>query len=137
MLKVSAYKRPADLEEALVALEHQRGVLIGGGTRLSAAPSTEPVVVVDLQAVGLAGVRPSGEGAFVLGATTTLEDVAASAELPQVVRAAARREQPSSLRTLSTLGGCVASADFESEFLATLLVHRATVGLAAESGSCV
>jgi len=135
MLKVSAYKRPANLEEALLELEREHSVVVGGGTRLAAATGMEEVVVVDLQAAGLAGVRSNGEDAAVLGAATTLEEVAASPELPEIVRAAARREQPSGLRTLSTLGGCVASADFECEFLATLLVHRATVKLAARSGT--
>jgi len=137
MVKVRAYERPASLEEALVALEQSHAVLVGGGTRLTAATGAEPVLVVDLQAAGLEGVRRSGEGTVVLGATTTLEDLAASPELPEVVREAARREQPSSLRALSTLGGCVASADFESELLATLLVHRAAVRLAARSGLSV
>ena len=137
MVKVRAYERPASLEEALVALEQSHAVLVGGGTRLTAATGAEPVLVVDLQAAGLEGVRRSGEGTVVLGATTTLEDLAASPELPEVVREAARREQPSSLRTLSTLGGCVASADFESELLATLLAYRATVRLAGRSGTSV
>jgi CO/xanthine dehydrogenase FAD-binding subunit len=137
MLKVSAYKRPASLEEALVALGHDHSVLVGGGTRLRPAPGAEPVVVVDLQDAGLAGVERIDGDHVALGAMATLEDLAESSELPADLRDAARREQPSSLRTLSTLGGCVASAEFESELLATLLVHRATVGLAAESGSCV
>ncbi|HXY43025.1 MAG TPA: FAD binding domain-containing protein [Acidimicrobiales bacterium] len=135
MPTVSAYKRPASLEEALVELEDNPSVLVGGGTKLHATTGEEPVVVVDLQAAGLAGVWPHGGDSVVLGATTTLDDLASSPELPEVVRQAARREQPSSLRTLSTLGGCVASADFESELLATLLVYRATVSLVARYGT--
>ena len=137
MLKVSAYERPSSLAGALDALEQRHAVLVGGGTRLGAQTGTEPVVVVDLQATGLDGVRPSGDDTVVIGATTTLEDIAASVLLPDAVREAARRELPSSLRTLSTLGGCVASGDFESELLATLLVHRATVRLEARSGTLV
>jgi CO/xanthine dehydrogenase FAD-binding subunit len=137
MVKVSAYKRPASLEEALVALEHRHTVVVGGGTRLRSAPGAEPVVVVDLQAAGLEGVRPTRGGGIVVGATTTLADLATSPDLSEVVRDAARREQPSSLRAMSTLGGCVASADFESELLATLLVYRATVTLAGKSGVSV
>jgi len=137
MVQVNAYKRPASLEEALVALEDRRSVVMGGGTRLRSANGTEPVLVVDLQVAGLGGVRSSGGGRVVIGATTTLEDIAASPELPEVVREAARREQPSSLRALSTLGGCVATADFESELLATLLAYTATVTLVGQSGAVV
>ena len=120
MLKVTAYERPTSLEKALVALEQSHSVLVGGGTRLGATTGVEPVVVIDLQAAGLDGVRATGDDA-VIGATTTLEDIAASLALTKAVREAARRELPSSLRTLSTLGGCVATGDFESELLATLL----------------
>ena len=137
MSRVSAYKRPASLEEALAALEDSHSVLVGGGTRLHAMTGPEPVLVVDLQALDLAGVRPSGRDTVELGATTTLEDLATSPELPEVVREAARREQPSSLRTLSTLGGCVASAQFESELLATLLAYRAIVRLVNSDGTSV
>lgn len=137
MLKVTAYERPTSLEAALAALEQSHSVLVGGGTRLSAGTGAEPVVVVDLQAAGLGGVRPSGDDAVLIGAMTTLEDIAMSLALPAAVREAARRELPSSLRTLSTLGGCVASGDFESELLATLLVHKATVRLEAKSDTSV
>lgn len=133
MVQVSAYKRPANLEEALLALEDRHSVVMGGGTRLGSKIGAEPVLVVDLQAAGLEGVRPSGGGRVEIGAMTTLEDLAASPELPDVVREAARREQPSGLRALSTLGGCVATADFESELLATLLVYKATVKLVGQS----
>ncbi|MGA2530155.1 MAG: FAD binding domain-containing protein [Acidimicrobiales bacterium] len=137
MLKVTAYQRPTSLEEALAALDQNSSVLVGGGTRLGAERGTKPVVVVDLQAAGLGGVRPSEDNSIVIGSTATLEDIAMSPLLPDAVREAARRELPSSLRTLSTLGGCVASGDFESELLATLLVHKATVRLEARSGPCV
>jgi len=64
MLKVSAYKRPAELEDALVALDHGRSVLVRESTRLSSSTGRDlgsstgrdPTIVVDLQAVGLAGV---------------------------------------------------------------------------------
>jgi CO/xanthine dehydrogenase FAD-binding subunit len=137
MLKVTAYERPTSLEAALIALEQDNSILVGGGTRLSAATGGEAVVAVDLQAAGIGGVRPSGDDAALIGATTTLEGIATSVVLPDAVREAARRELPSSLRTLSTLGGCIARGEFESELLATLLVHKATVRLEARSGTSV
>ena len=137
MLKVSAYERPTSLNEALAALEQGRSVLVGGGTRLCLRVGPDPVVAVDLQAAGLGGVRRQGDDKVLIGATTTLEEIAESLELPDAVREAARRELPSTLRTLSTLGGCVASAEFESELLATLLVYRSTVQLVGNSGTSV
>ena len=66
---------------------------------------------------------------------TTLDDLANSRDIPEAVREAARRERPSSLRTLSTVGGCIATAELESELLATFLVHRASVRTADSSGA--
>ena len=55
--------------------------------------------------------------------------------MPSVVREAARHELPSTLRVQSTIGGCIASGDPDSELLATLLVHDGRVHLAQTSGS--
>lgn len=136
MVQVSSYERPQSLEEALAVVE-TGAVPIGGGTRLLASAGPRPVAVVDLQAAGLDGIVPQDDGRVLIGATTTLEDIARSGEVPEVVREAARRERASTLRTLSTLGGCVASAEPESELLASLLVHRAKVHLAETRAAVV
>lgn len=135
MAKVTAYSRPASLEEALALLERPGAVAIGGGTKVNAGPTDEPVAVVDLQALGLDGIARLDAGGLRIGATATLQRLADSAELPVVVREAARREQPSTLRAQATLGGAVATADPESELLATLLVHDAVVSVTGAAGS--
>ena len=108
---------------------------MGGGTRLAAMAGSGLVGVVDLQAAGLGGIEHCDDGKVLIGATTTLEDLANSLDVPEAVREAARRERPSSLRTLSTVGGCVATAELESELLATFLVYRASVRTADSSGA--
>lgn len=137
MVQVSSYERPGSLDEALAALERTGGVPMGGGTRLVASEDSRPLSVVDLQEAGLGGIQPLGGGRLLIGATTTLEELAVSRLVPDVVREAARRERPSTLRTLSTVGGCVASAESESELLATFLVYRASVRLAGPDGTVV
>ncbi len=137
MVQVSSYERPKNLDEALAALEVAGTVPMGGGTRLAALAGSGRVRVVDLQAAGLGGIQRRDDGKILIGATTTLDDLANSHDVPAAVREAARRERPSSLRTLSTVGGCVATAEVESELLATFLVYRASVRIASSSGASV
>lgn len=134
MANVSAYARPATLDDALVFLGRPGAVVVGGGTGVNTADTPEPVVVVDLQALHLDRIEHDGEDWLLIGATTTLQQLAGDARVPDAIRAAARREEPSTLRTLATVGGLVATADASSELLAALLVHGGEVRLAGRDG---
>ena len=132
---VSAYWRPASLDEALRLLGSRRdAVVLGGGTRLSADPAPGPVEVVDLQALRLDWIRTTGNATVRIGAMATLQQIADSPALPTVLREAARRERPSTLRSQATLGGCVAAREGDSELLAALLAHDAAVNIAGRDG---
>lgn len=134
MTAVCGYRRPGSLDEALLLLSWPGTVVIGGGTRLAADPAPGPVQVVDLQALGLDRIEPLGGGRVRIGATATLQQIADSAAVPAVVREAARRERPSTLRAQATLGGCVAAREADSELLAALLVHDAVLSIAGGPG---
>ena len=127
MRTVSAYWRPLSIEQAFELLDRPDAVVLGGGTKLQSELSAAAVEVVDLQALQLDGIVPGEGDALSIGSMTTLQQVADSDEVPAVVRDAARREQPSTLRTQATVGGCIATGDPESELLAVLLVHEAVV----------
>lgn len=129
MATVVGYERPTTTTEALAHLSRPGAVVLGGGTKLNARPTSEPVVLVDLQALGLDRIDRLGNGAFSLGATVTLQLLADDTQLPEGLREAARREQPSTLRAAATVGGCVATADPASELLAVLLACDARVRL--------
>ena len=73
------------------------------------------------------GIEPGAGDTLRIGAMATLQELADSGDAPDVVREAARREQPSTLRAQATVGGCVATGHAESELLAALLVHEAVV----------
>jgi CO/xanthine dehydrogenase FAD-binding subunit len=127
MVTVTAYWRPSTMAEALELLGRPEAIVLAGGTRLDGDPSAERVEVVDLQGLHLDGIR-AGEGdALRIGAMVTLQELADSELAPDVVREAARREQPSTLRAQGTVGGCVATGRADSELLAALLVHEAVV----------
>ncbi len=134
MANVSAYLRPATLDDALACLGRPGAVVVGGGTMVNTARHLEPVLVVDLQDLRLDAIERDGDDGLLIGATATFERLAGDASVPAAIREAARREEPSTLRTLATVGGLVATADPSSELLAALLVHDGEVRLAGRDG---
>jgi CO/xanthine dehydrogenase FAD-binding subunit len=137
MANVSAYLRPATLDDALACLGRPGAVIVGGGTMVNTTHTLEPVLVVDLQDLHIDAFERDGEDGLLIGATATFDRLADDASVPAVIREAARREEPSTLRTLATVGGLVATADPSSELLATLLVHDGEVRLAGRDGAHV
>src|ERR1039458_10127018 len=135
MAIICAYHGPAPIEGALACLAHENAVLVGGGTKPKAAASQGPVEVVDLQDLRLDQIHELDREAGAIGATVTLQQLADSAVVPDIVREAARREQPSTLRNQATVGGCVMTGDFDSELLATLLVHDAVASITGPAGT--
>ena len=126
---VAAYHRPTTLEQALNLLAEPNRVVLGGGTVLNADREHSDVEVVDLQSLGLDKITSEGDRLH-LWATATLAAVSEHAMVPGALREIARNEQPSTLRTLATIGGTVAVGDSESVLVAALLVHGAVVHLA-------
>lgn len=127
---VTAYHRPASLLEALELLSSPERVALAGGTTLNADREPSDLEAVDLQDLGLDQVTAGPDGRVRLGATATLDTVRRSDLVPGSLRDLARAEQPSTLRTLATVGGVVAKASSESVMLAGLLAHEARVELA-------
>lgn len=127
MVTARAYWRPSTITQAFELLERPGAVVLGGGTRLNGGSAEVAVEVVDLQALDLDGIAPEPRDRLRIGAMTTLQELVDSEDTPVVVREAARREQPSTLRAQATVGGCIATGHAESELLGALLVHEAVV----------
>jgi CO/xanthine dehydrogenase FAD-binding subunit len=136
MANVVAYHRPSSVDGVLQLLTRfgvSSRVLAGGTDLVGGGGHGDPFEVVDLQDTGLNGISV-GDSRAMLGATVTLEQLSRHADLPDAVRDAARRELPSTLRTLATLGGTICAGESESEFLATLLVHDPVVEIHGVDG---
>jgi CO/xanthine dehydrogenase FAD-binding subunit len=134
MPNVLNYHRPQTLESAVALLQRdQATVVLGGGSHLVPALMGEPTDVVDLQGLGLRGICDDGT-MLALGAMATFADLAECEQLPIGVRELARREAPSTLRTLATVGGLVASGDPDAELLASFLVMNATATVYSSAG---
>lgn len=134
MPKVVEYHRPASVEEAVGLLAQPNTAALAGGTRVNATPFAGRVVAVDLQDLGLAGIAATDDGRLRIGSTTTLQAIADDERVPAALRTLARREAPSTMRTLATIGGTVAAGGWESELLTGLLVCDATVELRTAAG---
>src|SRR5512143_1856189 len=108
---ITAYHRPDSIEAALALISRDtpRTVPLGGGTLLSRG-SPDPLEVVDLQALGLAYVRISGNDAEI-GATTTLQHLLEAPECPGALKTAIRLEAPLNIRNAATVAGALATCD--------------------------
>ena len=126
---ITQYHRPLTLDDAIALIARPDAVVLAGGTSVNAAPDRAPSTAVDLQALDLAGIDVEGD-AVRIGATTRLQDLVDSTLIPAVLRDLARREAPSTIRAMATVGGTIGTADAESELLAGLLAFGARVTLA-------
>ncbi len=112
MLNLREIHKPTTIADALKLLQQPGTVALAGGTELIADARQDVRAVVDLSALGLSYIRESS-GAIVIGATTTLADLAESPILRAlangVVAQAAHQSASSILRNQATLGGTLIS----------------------------
>jgi CO/xanthine dehydrogenase FAD-binding subunit len=136
MVSIRGYHRPGSVDEALTLLNRPgtTSVLLGGGTTIVPQGGMEPCEVIDLQALSLDGIAPDGP-VLRIGATSRLQDLVDAGAVPELIRDAARREAPNTIRNAATVGGSVASATWESGLLAALLVFDAEIELLGSSGA--
>ena len=136
MPQLKAYHRPETVADVLKLLyrEDVRTKILAGGTHLVPNLAADVDEVVDLQAAGLDQIKREG-GRLILGATVRLQSIVADEALPPLLRETARRAGPNTFRNQETIGGVIVTAAAESEFLAALLVHRATVTVETREGT--
>ena len=106
---MSAYARPATLDDALALLEQDGAVPLGGGTDLAGQVDRgirSPELLVDLRDAGLGGIEEH-DGGLRIGASVTLAELASSAlvEPYAAVHTAASLAASPLLRNLGTVGG--------------------------------
>ena len=118
---ITTYHRPKTLDETLTLLAQPNVLPLGGGTLLaSSKPTSDPVEVVDLQALGLDAIRQSGNN-LELGATLTLQALLESEHCPDALKSGLKLEAPLNIRNAATVAGTLVSGDGRST-LATILL---------------
>lgn len=122
---LAEYHRPQSLKDAVALLAQPRHIPLAGGTIINADRERSDLVGVDLQALGLDSIEVEATKASI-GAMARLSEIEQVFD-GDLLGLAARRELPSTLRTLGTIGGTVAAAESESLVLAALLASCATV----------
>tara|TARA_B100000029_G_scaffold267769_1_gene263395 strand:- start:5368 stop:6105 length:738 start_codon:yes stop_codon:yes gene_type:complete len=128
-----AYYRPDSVEDAVALLQEPSHRPLAGGTILNGDDDPTPIAMVDLQGCSLDGISDTGDS-LRMGAMTTLQDLVYDERVPTGLSEAARAELPSTLRTLATVGGTVATGNADSVLLAALLVHEARIELLGPDG---
>lgn len=131
---ITQYHRPFTLDDAVALLARPDAIVLAGGTSVNASPDRTPKTAVDIQALDLEGIEIDGD-VIRIGATSRLQDVMDSNLVPSVLRDLARREAPSTIRNMATVGGTIGAADSESELLAGLLAFGTQVTLARAGSS--
>ena len=100
---------PQTLEEAVTLLADPAATIIGGGTdllpKMKRRQATPPTVVSLREIAELKGIRTDELGRCVIGASTVLEQIVASAEVPPVLAAAAHQIASPQIRNTATIGG--------------------------------
>jgi CO/xanthine dehydrogenase FAD-binding subunit len=137
MAPIQAYHRPQTIAEALELLERSgvRTALLGGGTTIVAELAEQEIEeVVDLQDAGPTHLEARADR-LALGAFVRLQTLVEDERVPSLLRDAAFREGPNTFRNQSTLGGVIASRHWESELLAALLVHDASLTVETTTGT--
>ena len=132
---ITTYHRPQTLDEALALLAQPNTFPLGGGTQLS-QPQTDPVSVVDLQALGLDSLRVNGNE-LQIGATCTLQALYESKDCPAALKTALKLEAPINIRNSATVAGALVSSDGRSPFAASLLAMDAKMTVVSGQSSVV
>jgi CO/xanthine dehydrogenase FAD-binding subunit len=125
------------MDEALALLNQPNSMPLGGGTLLASLhPTTDPVSVVDLQALRLDSLRVKGND-LEIGATCTLQSLLESKDCPEALKVAIKLEAPINIRNSATVAGTLVSSDGRSPFAASLLAMDAKVTLVSSQSSVV
>jgi len=131
------FHRPSTVSEA-VTLQASLGdgaLFLAGGTEINQKHHpAAPAHLISLAGLELAGIA-RGDGAVVIGATTTFQQLLDAPQLPEVLRWAAAKLINRNVRNVATVGGQLATAKSCADLIPSLVALEARVLLATSDGS--
>jgi len=128
MWNLTEILHPPTLSEVVRLLRRPnvKTAILAGGTALVPQARRDVQSLVDLRDLKLAYIKREGN-ALRIGATTTLQDIATSPDVPPVLAQAAHASAPINIRNAATLGGVLASAGFNAPLPVALLALDAVL----------
>jgi carbon-monoxide dehydrogenase medium subunit len=128
MWNLTELVRPTTLSEAVRLLRRPtvKTAILAGGTTLVPQARRDVQSLVDLRDLKLSYVKREGN-ALRIGARTTLQDMAASPDVPPALAQAAYTSAPVNVRNVATIGGVLASAGFGAPLPVALLALDAVL----------
>ena len=128
MWNLTEILRPTSLPEAVRLLRRPnvKTAVLAGGTTLVPQARHDVQSLVDLRNLHLSYIKREGN-ALRIGATTTLQDVVQSPDVPPALAQAAHTSAPINVRNMATLGGALASSGFAAPLPVVLLVLDAAL----------
>lgn len=129
-MKISAFRIAESLDDALNALRElgPAALPLAGATSLAFLPETQPYTAIDINRIGLSGIRREN-GRFVIGATTRVAELQHFSQPGWVLDRVAKCLASQPIRNQSTLGGNICRVFPWADFPVALLVLDATVVL--------
>jgi carbon-monoxide dehydrogenase medium subunit len=128
MWNLTEILRPPTLPEAVRLLRRPnvKTAVLAGGTTLMPQARRDVQVLVDLRDLRLSYIKREGN-ALRIGAMTTLQEIAASPDVPPVTAQAAHTSAPINVRNAATIGGVLASDVFNAPLPVVLLALDAAL----------
>lgn len=125
-MRIRAYVKPNDLNDAYAQLVGTKGaVLMGGGMFLRLQKRMVPLVV-DLSDFGLSTIEHE-HGNIHIGAMTTLREIENNKELPLILQNAVKQIAGVSVRNMATIGGSIMGRYPFSDVITALLALNSTL----------
>lgn len=132
------YLKPTSVDEAANLLDSSQGMILAGGTDacvVIAEGFCQPETLIDISAIDTLRGAKDDEGTILIGACTTIAEIAASDLLPRCLRQGARAIGSPQIRNLGTLGGNICNASPCGDTLAPLLTLDARFVLRSPNGT--
>ena len=125
---IHQYYRPSNIQEALELLSRENtntGLLLSQSLT-DIFPTQAVDEIIDLQAIGYDRIEQDG-GTSIIGAFTTIQDVADSPHLPDAIREIARNESNNIFRSMRTVISLIIHDADKSVLVSALRACQATV----------
>jgi CO/xanthine dehydrogenase FAD-binding subunit len=126
---ITEYYRPETMDEAMALITRQdkRPLVIAGGLYINEVIK-DPIEVVDIQELGLSGIKKKGK-TLEIGTAATLQELLISGMIPQALEKAILHQESYNRRQVATTGGSVVATTGRSPVGGVLLALDAELDL--------